>query len=315
MNKQKKIELKVGIVSVLAIIIFILGISFVKGISVSAPKNLVKFRFDNSGGITDGSPVLVNGVRRGLVKTVENDNGTVLITADLDYISDLRADCYARITILEVTGGKKIELYPGRSQNSFNPQNEIPGISTADIADLIATLGSVSSDAASLVKNLDTLTQSFNYLLQDRQFIAKLDQIAINTSELTQNLNVLLKENYTTLQSTINNLSSLISDLKKTFTKNEPNFNKIIADLDTAIKNANSILERLQNTANYADKTLANLNGIADEVRSGNGIANKLIYDKKLSSELDSTIKSINVLLNQINQHGVNVNVRLGTRP
>ncbi len=315
MNKQKKIELKVGIVSVLAVIIFILGISFVKGISVSAPKNLVKFRFDNSGGITDGSPVLVNGVRRGLVKTVENNNGTVLITADLDYVYDLRADCYARITILEVTGGKKIELYPGRSQNPFNPNNEIPGKSTADIADLIATLGSVSNDAASLVKNMDTLTQNFNYLLKDKQFIAKLDQIANNTNELTQNLNNLLKENYNTLQTTINNLSSLISDLKKAINKNEPQLNKIIVDIEEALKNTNFLLERLQNTANYADKTLTNLNEITEEVRSGNGLANRFIYDKKLSNELDSAIKSINTLLNQINQHGVNVNVRLGTRP
>jgi hypothetical protein len=31
----------------------------------------------------------------------------------METIENLRADCYARITILEITGGKKIEIIPG----------------------------------------------------------------------------------------------------------------------------------------------------------------------------------------------------------
>lgn len=315
MNKQKKLELKVGIVSVLAIIVFILGLSYVKGISVSAPKNLVKFQFDNSGGLTEGSPVVVKGVRRGLVKSIENHGNSVLITADLDYIDDLREDCHARITILELTGGKKIELFPGKSSRPFDKNKLIPGVATADFADLIATLGAVSSDAASLVKNLDTLTQNLNYVMQNRKLFDNLQTIAENTNELTQNLNTLVKENYSTLQNTINNLNYIITELKKTYNKTEPHLSKIISDAELALQNANSLIEKMQNVMNNAEKTINNINDITNEVRAGSGLASKLIYDKKLAMELDSTLKSLSFLLNQINNHGVNVNVRLGTRP
>ncbi len=315
MNKQKKIEIKVGIVSVLAIIILIIGLSLAKGVSISPSKNLVKFRFDNSGGITEGSPVVVNGVRCGVVKSIANDNGSVLITADMETIENLRADCYARITILEITGGKKIEITPGKSNNPFDISKEIPGRATADLSDLVATLGEVSNDAASLVKNLDTLTQNLNYVMNNKQLLDNLETIAHNTSEITQNLNTLIKENYSVLQTTVSNLNFLVSDLKKTYSQNEPKLNKIIGQIESALTNANDLLLKMQSTIGKADKTLVNINSITEEVRLGSGLANRLIYDKKLASELDSTLKSINTLLNQIEKHGVNVNVRLGTRP
>ncbi len=315
MNKQKKIEIKVGIVSVLAIIILIIGLSLAKGVSISPAKNLVKFRFDNSGGITEGSPVVVNGVRCGVVKSIANDNGSVLITADMETIENLRADCYARITILEITGGKKIEIIPGKSNKTFDISKEIPGRATADLSDLVATLGEVSNDAASLVKNLDTLTQNLNYVMNNKRLLENLETIAQNTSEITDNLNTFIKENYTALQTTVSNLNILVSDLKKTYSQNEPKLNKIISQVESALTNANDLLSKMQNTIGEADKTLVNISSITEEVRSGSGLANRLIYDKKLASELDSTLKSINTLLNQIEKHGVNVNVRLGTRP
>ncbi len=315
MNKQKKIEIKVGIVSVLAIIILIIGLSLAKGISISPAKNLVHFRFDNSGGITEGSPVVVNGVRCGVVKSITNSNGSVLITADMETVENLKTDCYARITILEITGGKKIEIFPGYSDRPFDKSQEIPGRATADLADLIATLGEVSNDAASLVKNLDTLTQNLNYVMNNKHLLNNLETIAHNTSEITVNLNTFIKENYNALQNIVINLNNLVSDLKKTYSQNEPKLNKIIGQIEIALTNANELLSKMQNTIGEADKTLANINDITEEVRFGSGLANRLIYDKKLAGELDSTLKSINILLNQIENHGVNVNVRLGTRP
>ncbi|HOK13611.1 MAG TPA: MlaD family protein [Candidatus Kapabacteria bacterium] len=315
MNKQKKIEIKVGIVSVLAIIILIIGLSLAKGVSITAAKNLVHFRFNNSGGITEGSPVVVNGVRCGVVKSIANNNGSVLITADMESTDNLKADCFARITILEITGGKKIEVFPGKSSEPFDISKEIPGKATADLADLIATLGEVSNDAASLVKNLDTLTQNLNYVMNNKRLLDNLETIAYNTSEMTANLNTFIKDNYNALQNTVSNLSILVSDLKKTYSQNEPKLNKIIGQIEIALTNANELLSKMQNTIGEADRTLANINNITEEVRSGSGLANRLIYDRTLASELDSTLKSINTLLNQIEKHGVNVNVRLGTRP
>lgn len=315
MTNQKKIELKVGIVSIVAIVLLIVGISLGKGVNVSVNKQIVKFRFDNSGGITEGSPIVVNGVKRGNVTSVANNDGSVLISAEMDNIADLKTDAFATITILEITGGKKIELNPGISNTPFNKSNIIPGKASADIADLVAILGGVSGNLVSLVSNLDTLTVGLNQMMSGGKLAADIQNIATNTSELTGNLNNLIKNNYATLQTTINNLNTLLADIKKTYTKQEPNINKIIGQIDVALTNANSLLAKLQNTVEKADATLADVGDITKEIKSGDGLVNKLIYDKALVAQIDSTVNSLNVLLNQINNHGVNVNVRLGTRP
>lgn len=315
MNSKKKNELKVGIVALLAIVIFVIGVSLGKGVSVSVSDQKVKFRFDNSGGITEGSPIVVNGVRRGTVKSVANDNGSVLITADMNNISDIKSDAIARITILEITGGKKIELDPGTASANFNLKNEIPGRATADIADLVAILGEVSGNAASLVRNLDTLAIALNTMMADGKLATDVAVIADNTAELTANLNNLMKDNYTLLQNSINNLNSLLAGLKRTFDKHEPNVDKLIAELDQALSGANSLLGKIEKTIEKADQAVADLKDITGEVKLGSGLANRLIYDKSLASSMDSTLKALGILVNKINDHGVNVNVRLGTRP
>ena len=94
-----------------------------KGISFSPTQKSVAIRLATSGGIDAGSPVVVNGVRRGTVTQVSNDNGGVLVTATLDDVSDLKSDAQALVSILEITGGKKIELTPGSAATALNPRS------------------------------------------------------------------------------------------------------------------------------------------------------------------------------------------------
>lgn len=315
MTPQKKTELKVGIVSLLAIAILIIGITLGKGVNVSVSKQTVSFRFNNSGGITEGSPVVVNGVKRGFIKNVLNDKNSVLISAELDNVDDIKSDASAIITILEITGGKKIELRPGVSTQKFNLKNEIPGQATADIADLVAQLGTISGNAMSLVQNLDTLAIGINNMMANGKLADDMSTIANNTAELTANLNTLLKENYSILQSTIKNLNVFIADLKKTLDKQEPNIDKLVKQMDAALVNANGLLGKIEKTMEKADSAMDDVSNITNEVRSGSGLANRLIYDKELAVKMDSTINALSILVNKINDHGVNVNVRLGTRP
>ena len=125
MKDTRSIEIKVGLVSILAVILFIIGITLGRGLYVSVNPVTVKIRFPNSGNIQISAPVFVNGVKRGAVASVRNDNGSVLVTADLDNVREFRRDVSARISILEITGGKKIEIFPGKSPEKYKIGDEI----------------------------------------------------------------------------------------------------------------------------------------------------------------------------------------------
>jgi len=188
-------EVKVGAVTIVAIVLFVLGIMLGQNYRVGVKLHTLTMQFPNSGGIQDGSPVVVNGVKRGSVGTIVNNNGSVLITAILDKIDDLRSDASARITILEITGGKKIEINPGLAVNKLNPGNIIPGKTPADIQELVVLLGDVVVDAVVLLHRIDTIAAEANKIISKGNFSDNVIKTLDNASEAALTLNEWLKKN------------------------------------------------------------------------------------------------------------------------
>ncbi|MBX3043560.1 MAG: MCE family protein [Candidatus Kapabacteria bacterium] len=315
MKNQKNKEITVGIVTFIALALLFLGISLGKGYKVTSEDRLLKIRFPNSGGVQVSEPVVVNGVKRGSIINVKNDNSSVLITVMLDNYNDIKSDANAKITLLEITGGKKIEINPGVESQKFNIQNEMTGFTPPDIAQLVTLVGEVSGDAVMLVRRLDTIAASATDLLADGEVLKDIRLTAKNAAELSANLNNFLDNNYTKLDNSISNLNLLTESLRKAVDKHEPTVANILGDIDTALDDVKILLKNVDTTIAGANDLIANVNTIAVDLRNGSGFASKLLYDKELMNKLDSAFINLSILLEQVNNHGVNVNVRLGTRP
>ena len=260
---KKNTEITVGIVSLLAIIILILGISFGKGIGVNSTQ--IKLRFPNSGGIQLTSPVLVNGVKRGSVVKVENDRGAVLITADIDNTKDIYSDAKARITILEITGGKKVEIFPGNSGSLFDNNKEISGETPADIADLVAIGGYMIGDISTLVKRIDSIAFSVNNVLADGSTVSAIKNTFANADNLTSNLKDLLNNNMADINQSIKNIKMLSTDLKTLVQKNDPKITKLMDELEITLNNTKKLISKTENTISEADLLIGDFNEITKE--------------------------------------------------
>jgi len=315
MKNTKQIELKVGIVSVVGTILLVLGLILGRGYKVSVSTQTIKFRFPNSGGLQVSSPVVVNGVKRGTVTSVVNDNGSVLVTATIDNIDDLRKDVKARITILEITGGKKIEIFPGTSPEKFNPETEIQGETAADFADLVTQLGLILEQAKHTISQLDTTLTSTNKVLGNKNFATNL-QLAVDNA--TQTLTItreILEQNQTNINQIVKNLKEILSELRNDYSIYEPKINRIVTRLDTISLQTTNLLENGSATVEKINRSLNQLNDILLEIREGDNLANKIIYNKEFAQRLDSTLRQVSELITFIQKNGVNVNLRLGTRP
>jgi phospholipid/cholesterol/gamma-HCH transport system substrate-binding protein len=315
MKNTKQIELKVGIVSVVGTILLVLGLILGRGYKVSVSTQTIKFRFPNSGGLQVSSPVVVNGVKRGTVTSVVNDNGSVLVTATIDNIDDLRKDVKARITIFEITGGKKIEIFPGTSPEKFNPETEIQGETAADFADLVTQLGLILEQAKHTISQLDTTLTSTNKVLGNKNFATNL-QLAVDNA--TQTLTItreILEQNQTNINQIVKNLKEILSELRNDYSIYEPKINRIVTRLDTISFQTTNLLENGSATVEKINRSLNQLNDIILEIREGDNLANKIIYNKEFAQRLDSTLRQVSELITFIQKNGVNVNLRLGTRP
>ena len=315
MKDTRSIEIKVGLVSILAVILFIIGITLGRGLYVTVNPVTVKIRFPNSGNIQVSAPVFVNGVRRGSVASVKNDNGSVLVTADLDNVSEFRKDVSARISILEITGGKKIEIFPGKLPDKYKIGDEIIGKTEADFADLVYMLGEIGNDGMLLIKRLDTLSVSINRIISDEQFINNLKNTIDNTAQLSANANRLLSENIKSIELTINNLKSITSELNASIKENTPKIDTLITKFDLTLTDTRTLIAQTNKTIAEAELIVKDLKNMTDSVRYGSGFVNKLIYDKEFSGRIDSTINNLSKFIEHVQQYGINANIRLGGRP
>ncbi len=315
MKDTKSNEIKVGAISIAGILLLVLGITFGKSLSFSNPENVLKFRFPESNGLQSGEPVVVNGVDRGRVIKVFNSENAVTVEAELNDISDIYDDASAKITILEITGGKKIEIHPGNSGNPIQKDQFIKGTTPPDIAGLVAVVGELSTEGANIIKRIDTLTLYVNSFLSDGEFLEDIKQTMSNARYVSDDIRYFTDNNLDKLSASVDNLYSLSVELQEALDNDSLNIRTIMNDIDVVLDNTKQLTSDAKNTFKNADELILNINDISRSVKDGNGAVSKLIYDEKFAAELDSVMVNLERFISVIKEHGINVNVRLGTRP
>ena len=315
MNIDRKKEVRVGIVALLSLIVLIAGITIGKGLIVGVAQKSLLFQFPSSGGIDVGSPVMINGVKRGAVSTVKNLDGGVEISASIDDFSDIHPDAKAKISMLEITGGKKIEILPGNTSGTINPEIPIKGTLSADATELISLVGDLGGDAKMTIKRLDSVLEQTNALLSDGKVVKQLRNTISNADELMTTLNALVGDNKENIKKLVQDLTTLAKDAKTAVNTNEPKLRSLLTKLDSLAGTGQRLIAK-------TDTALASVTELANEtkdvvksIKSNGSFVNKLLYDKSMSSKIDTTLIRINDLLLKVHEHGLNANIRLGTRP
>ncbi len=315
MKITKSTEIKVGAILFFGLLILIAGIILGKGINITSRTAEVKFLFPNSGGIKVSDPISINGVAQGSVKSITNINDSVLIIGSVDDISLLKEDAKAQIMILEITGGKKIEIYPGKSNKLFKNNKLLYGTTPPDLAELVAIFGSASNQLLGIISKLDTSITALNSLIVDSNFTYNLKSISYQANELITELNSFTKENSSDISVIINSLNTITKDLNKFISTNNQKFEQIVDNLNEISTDAKPMISKTDSLLSNLSKLTNDLQGITQEISNGDGTLSKLIYDKQLAQSIDNTIVKLDSLMKVIMQYGVNVNVRLGSRP
>ncbi len=312
---KRSTEIKVGTVSIAAIVILVAGLVLGRGLNLAADREVIYFLFDDAGGIRKSDPVFVNGVERGAVQSVSSESGKVLIKADIDDASDIYSDATAQIQILELTGGKKVAVDPGTSGKTLAEDDKIPGISATDIGGLMSKLDKFADQGESLILRLDSLAYSANELLADPEFTDKLKKSVDNAYEISENANSLLRDNYDRIDNSLAGLESLVNDLRSALDENEPKLSAALDELDSTLTEARVLIASVESSAAGADSLVLEVRMMVENVRTGDGFANKVLYDEEFAAQMDSILAELKTLAEQIKEHGINTNIRLGTRP
>jgi phospholipid/cholesterol/gamma-HCH transport system substrate-binding protein len=141
MDLYYKQEVTVGILVIVAISVFVGGLMWLSGRSLSRGVAEVEIRFTNGNGLAEGDPVQVSGHRIGRVTSVELEEvGRIAARISVPDRWRPRADAAARITSLDFLGAKAVDYTPGTSSEMLGDGVAIVGTLEPGILDGAAGL-------------------------------------------------------------------------------------------------------------------------------------------------------------------------------
>lgn len=282
MKDQRKTEIRVGITAALAIVVLIAVFSWAKNFSLYGGEKTVSVRFESTAGLEKGDPVTINGVRKGFVDDIIIDGNSVIVRTVIDSDVELKKDASFAISMLDLMGGKKIEVKPGTSAGRLDWSKMQNGEFYADIPAVMAMLGSVQNDLVNIIKDVRVSLTSINKVLADKDFDQQIKTSLSNLAEVSGKLNAMIDENRSNIKSMTSNGARLADQSADFFEKNKASITRTLEDTETILKNTNELVLRLQK--------------LTDETTSGGNNLGKLLYDKSLADDLKTTLQQVKEL-------------------
>ncbi len=312
MEQNRKAEITVGIVSVVGILLLIVGILLGKGTTLHTSTHTFTVRLPSSGGIEPSSPVVVNGVKRGRVTDIRSDHGSVLLTAELDRFDDIHADAHALVSILEITGGKKLELFPGTSPKPFDRTKEIPGRTAADIGGLVTLVGDVSGELVTLLRRLDTISAVVTHLMADGTIAENVKSMTSDGAVLVRDARIWMEENRTDLTISVRDMKGALADVRNALKDNEPKMSSALDKLNQRLTEAEAVLAKTDRAIVGIDSLVSSVQSVVTDIRTNDGLLHAILYDPTFKRQMDTLSVRLRRFVDQARINGVNVNVGIG---
>jgi phospholipid/cholesterol/gamma-HCH transport system substrate-binding protein len=301
MKDQRKTEIKVGIMVIAGVLLFIWILSWAKNYSLTSSEQTIKVKFDDVSGLDVGDNVTVSGVKKGAVENLKVQGDYVIVTLVIDDDVKLKEDAKFAISMLDLMGGKKVEISPGVSSQPLDTKEIQDGIFEADIPKVMAILGRVEGDLPKIISDLKISVHSINNYLSDNQLNSDIKTSAKNLSHLTGKLNRLLDENSANISELTKNSNILVGQMNDFLSKNG-------ADLRSTVQN-------IKQLSSNTDTLITQLNSIAKETKEKKNNIGKLMYNEDIYNKLNTTLDQINeltkILLEQVKSKGINIHANI----
>jgi len=289
MNK----ELKIGFVSLSAILVLFFGLNYLKGLNILEKSRTFYSIYENISGLKVGSPVFLNGYQVGMVSDInllDNKLKKLLVSFKLSKDFEIPANTICKIVNQDLMGTKSVNLLLGDT-------------------DLLSNHG-------------DTLSSSVEGSLQD-EVNAQILPLKVKTEELISSVDSVM----TIITAILNkeareNLSNSMQSLDNTFVlMNEAMFkvNQIVDDNDERIS---SIIKNIESNNSTISNILNNFSIISDDIAKSNiqnllvslaestkkindseGSFGKFINDKDLYLNLKNSSKELEILISDIKEN------------
>lgn len=292
MDLSYKREVTVGSLVILAVVLFIVGTSWLSGRSITADEDeFWKIQFQTAGNLKASSVVRISGVSVGKVERIKLvDIGKVLVMVTLPDNIVPRVDATAQIMAVGFVGDAAIEFNPGKAPQRLTRDRVIIGSQAGGLTDLAESLG----------KRADSVLTGAQKIMNDRTA----DEIQATLTALQGTLKAAERtmrvygdaENGPTGQitKTLASLERLTNRFDSTL--GSPTLARTLGRADTLTGNLATMTAQLTSTGARLDTVLLNMN-------QGRGTMGKFATDTGLYTDLRQVSQSLKALLDDLKAH------------
>ena len=299
-------ELIVGGTILIAAIILIAGVLWLKGAMVTGKMVEYTVLFPNIGTLNLGDLVMVNGVKKGNVSNVYLYGPKVAVDIKLD--KDVPLTDSSKITVQNIglmgermvgvqLSGKGALCKPnGKGKNGTTYIN---GYFDTGIAEAMGMVGTVLGDVRELVKNVSLIVDS---TVGDTAFFRKFRRIVSRIDTVTNLAENLIANNRPSINRSIAAVERMTSDVGSLLDTNKPRLNIILA-------NGAELSSRGVTVVGKIDSLTQNIQTMINRINNGEGSIGLLLKDEQFYHDLKKSIGDLDTLLGEINRKGLKLNI------
>ena len=292
MKDQRKTEIKVGITVIVSVIILLWIFGWAKNITVNSGRKEVNVAFDNVAALEVGDPVAVNGVRKGYVDDIKIDGERVFVLINLDADVVLKEDAQFYVMMLDLMGGKKVEISPGIAPNELDYSAPQKGEFKGDIASAMAVFGSVEKDLVDVIREVKVTLTAVNSTLTDQQFNSDLKTSVGNLVLLTENLNELISQNKDEINKLLNSGIELSNSVNNFIKTNQDSISQTITSLKQTLEHSKTLIAKVNELIDKTNKSENNLGKFLNDPEMMNDIKTSIGKLKELTQLLVDQLKN-----------------------
>ncbi len=283
---RANIEVKVGLTVVLAAVILIAGLLWIKGYRFGHRFYTTQIIFSDIGTLDEGDPVLVTGVNRGKVKAVELYHGQVLVTINLSDDVVLKTDAEFAVKNIGLMGERFVEVRPGFADSLLDLSTPATGYYDTGIPEVMGVLGRMVSETHDLV-------QAIRATLGSDGTLSGFAETIENTRQLTGELKETVAENRESIGQAARDVSAAARAMRDFVVANQRQIEQAVSRFDTASVALTRFTNRL-------DTLAGGMQTLLGRIANGEGTLGLLLADDDLYNELKTAAQDLDVLITDI---------------
>jgi len=283
MPNDRSVELRVGIVVVMAIVLLVFGIFWLKQYRF----NVVRYRygviFPNVGALEIGDPVTISGVKKGEVEGIKLYQGDVLV--DFNLTSDVALKEDAKFTVMNIglMGERYIEIFTGHSDKLLDLSKPVKGYYDTGIPEVMGMMGEAVADIKSLVQHIQGAVGT-------KWSQESLIETIRNLRKVSNDLNEVMERNKDKVNRSVDDISTASSELKGLVRENKEKFQSTVDNFASASTKLDSITTSLEEVS-------SSFRSFSEKIKRGEGTLGSLVQDSSLYLDLRKTTRDLDSLI------------------